>query len=178
MYISYVTADTKTLNLIFSIVHLVFRNLLWLKESVKLYKNQYHRRKKYCIHVLRLTEHISLAPAHGKEKNPTVNRICFYFHYHQIPKTSLCRILNKHISDVFPISWQFENSLELNIDYISLFLRIGGNVIDSNLSITYLFYKNFLKHSANDRCSTRQRKHSHTCTRASGRNMPCKNKIA
>lgn len=122
--------------------------------------------------------HISLAPAHGKEKNPTVNRICFYFHYHQIPKTSLCRILNKHISDVFPISWQFENSLELNIDYISLFLRIGGNVIDSNLSITYLFYKNFLKHSANDRCSTRQRKHSHTCTRASGRNMPCKNKIA
>lgn len=115
---------------------------------------------------------------HGKEKKPTVNRICFYFHYHQIPKTSLCRILNKHISDVFPISWQFENSLELNIDYISLFLRIGGNVIDSNLSITYLFYKNFLKHSANDRCSTRQRKHSHTCTRASGRNMPCKNKIA
>lgn len=70
---------------------------------------------------------------------------------------------------MFPISWQFENSLELNINYISLFLRIGGNVIDFNLSITYLFYKNFLKHSANDRCSTRQRKHSHTCTRASGR---------
>lgn len=39
MYILYVIVDIKIFNLIFSIVYLVFRNLLWLKESVKLYKN-------------------------------------------------------------------------------------------------------------------------------------------